>query len=43
VAGSGAVGLWRDLHAIDARMWLLGTDGVAATRLEHRPSRPVDA
>jgi branched-chain amino acid transport system substrate-binding protein len=33
VAGSGAVGLWRDLHAIDARMWLLGTDGVAATWL----------
>jgi branched-chain amino acid transport system substrate-binding protein len=30
VAGSGAVGLWRDLHAIDSRMWLLGTDGVAA-------------
>jgi hypothetical protein len=30
VAGSGAVGLWRELHAINARMWLLGTDGVAA-------------
>lgn len=29
VAGSGAVGLWRDLHAIDAALWLLGTEGVA--------------
>jgi len=33
VAGSGAVGLWRDLHAIDARMWLLGIEGVAASWL----------
>ena len=30
VAGSGAIGLWRDLHALDADLWLLGTDGVAA-------------
>jgi branched-chain amino acid transport system substrate-binding protein len=30
VAGSGAVGLWNGLHEIDARLWLLGTDGVAA-------------
>ena len=29
VAGSGAAGLWRDLHALDPRMWLLGTDGLA--------------
>jgi ABC-type branched-subunit amino acid transport system substrate-binding protein len=29
VAGSGAVGLWRDLHAHDPGMWLLGTEGVA--------------
>jgi branched-chain amino acid transport system substrate-binding protein len=29
VAGSGVVGLWRELHALDDRMWLLGTDGVA--------------
>jgi branched-chain amino acid transport system substrate-binding protein len=29
VAGSGAVGLWRDLHAIDPALWLLGTEGVA--------------
>jgi branched-chain amino acid transport system substrate-binding protein len=29
VAGSGAVGLWHDLHALDGDLWLLGTDGVA--------------
>lgn len=29
VAGSGAVGLWDGLHALDPRLWLLGTDGVA--------------
>jgi branched-chain amino acid transport system substrate-binding protein len=29
VAGSGAVGMWRDLHALDPALWLLGTDGVA--------------
>jgi branched-chain amino acid transport system substrate-binding protein len=29
VAGSGAVGLWRDLHTYDATLWLLGSDGVA--------------
>jgi branched-chain amino acid transport system substrate-binding protein len=29
VAGSGAVGLWRDLHAHDPSMWLLGSEGVA--------------
>ena len=29
VAGSGAVGLWRDLHAARPDMWLLGTEGVA--------------
>jgi branched-chain amino acid transport system substrate-binding protein len=33
VAGSGAAGLWRDLHALDADLWLLGTDGVATARL----------
>jgi branched-chain amino acid transport system substrate-binding protein len=33
VAGSGAVGLWRELHAIKGGMWLLGTDGVAASWL----------
>jgi branched-chain amino acid transport system substrate-binding protein len=30
VAGSGAVGLWRDLYERDPDLWLLGTDGVAA-------------
>jgi branched-chain amino acid transport system substrate-binding protein len=29
VAGSGAVALWRALHAADADLWLLGSDGVA--------------
>ena len=29
VAGSGAAGLWRDLHAIDPALWLLGSEGVA--------------
>jgi branched-chain amino acid transport system substrate-binding protein len=29
VAGSGAVGLWRELHAADPSLWLLGTEGVA--------------
>jgi branched-chain amino acid transport system substrate-binding protein len=29
VAGSGAIGLWGDLHAHDLRMWLLGSEGVA--------------
>lgn len=29
VAGSGAVGMWRHLHALDSGMWLLGSEGVA--------------
>jgi len=29
VAGSGAIGLWRDLHGHDPGMWLLGSEGVA--------------
>jgi branched-chain amino acid transport system substrate-binding protein len=29
VAGSGAVDLWHELHALDPRLWLLGTEGVA--------------
>jgi branched-chain amino acid transport system substrate-binding protein len=33
VAGSGAVGLWRELHAVDPAMWLLGSEGVAESRL----------
>jgi branched-chain amino acid transport system substrate-binding protein len=33
VAGSGAVGLWDALHAASPELWLLGTDGVAASWL----------
>jgi branched-chain amino acid transport system substrate-binding protein len=33
VAGSGALALWRELHAADPSLWLLGTEGVAATWL----------
>jgi branched-chain amino acid transport system substrate-binding protein len=33
VAGSGAIGLWHDLHALDPGMWLLGTEGVAESWL----------
>lgn len=29
VAGSGAVGMWHDLHAQRPDLWLLGTEGVA--------------
>jgi branched-chain amino acid transport system substrate-binding protein len=29
VAGSGAVGLWHDLHQADPAMWLLGSEGIA--------------
>jgi branched-chain amino acid transport system substrate-binding protein len=29
VAGSGAAGLWRELHALNPQLWLLGTEGVA--------------
>lgn len=29
VAGSGAVALWHRLHAVNPRMWLLGSEGVA--------------
>jgi branched-chain amino acid transport system substrate-binding protein len=35
VAGSGAVGLWRDLHDYDPNLWLLGSDGVAQEWLAH--------
>jgi branched-chain amino acid transport system substrate-binding protein len=30
VAGSGAKGLWHDLHAANPQLWLLGSEGVAA-------------
>jgi branched-chain amino acid transport system substrate-binding protein len=33
VAGSGAVGLWHTLHEADAELWLLGSEGVAASWL----------
>ena len=33
VAGSGAVGLWRELHAANTAMWLLGSEGVAESWL----------
>ena len=29
VAGSGAVEMWHNLHAADAKLWLLGSEGVA--------------
>jgi branched-chain amino acid transport system substrate-binding protein len=38
VAGSGVVGLWRDLHEADPQLWLLGTDGVAAPSLAREMS-----
>jgi branched-chain amino acid transport system substrate-binding protein len=36
VAGSGVVGLWRDLHEADPALWLLGTDGLAAPSLARK-------
>jgi branched-chain amino acid transport system substrate-binding protein len=33
VAGSGAVGMWRDLHAANPGLWLLGSDGIAESWL----------
>jgi hypothetical protein len=42
VAGSGAVALWRDLHAANRKLWLLGTEGVAAPWLA-RELEPVAA
>jgi branched-chain amino acid transport system substrate-binding protein len=36
VCGSGAPGLWRDLHAHDPDMWLLGSEGVAEGWLAQR-------
>src|SRR3954447_9904074 len=38
VAGSGAVGLWRELHERDPDLWLLGTDGVATRWLAEEMS-----
>ena len=39
VAGSGAIGLWRDLHAPIRRMWLLGSEGVAEAWLAREHGR----
>jgi branched-chain amino acid transport system substrate-binding protein len=36
VCGSGSPGLWRHLHAHDASMWLLGSEGVAENWLAQR-------
>ncbi len=33
VAGSGAVALWHELHAVGPGLWLVGSDGVAAAWL----------
>jgi Periplasmic binding protein len=33
VAGSGAVGMWEELHRADPDLWLLGTEGVAVSWL----------
>jgi branched-chain amino acid transport system substrate-binding protein len=42
VAGSGAKGLWHDLHAANPQLWLIGTEGVAADWLA-RSLEPADA
>jgi branched-chain amino acid transport system substrate-binding protein len=41
VAGSGAAGLWRELHALDPALWLLGTDGVATAWLAREIAPPA--
>jgi branched-chain amino acid transport system substrate-binding protein len=43
VAGSGAVGLWHDLHAANPRLWLLGSEGVAAAWLARALEAPAAA
>jgi branched-chain amino acid transport system substrate-binding protein len=43
VAGSGAAGLWAELHAADPTLWLLGTDGVADGRLARQLAPAVAA
>jgi branched-chain amino acid transport system substrate-binding protein len=39
VAGSGAAGLWHDLHRLDQSLWLLATDGLAVDQF----ARELDA
>jgi ABC-type branched-subunit amino acid transport system substrate-binding protein len=43
VAGTGAADLWRELHALDAALWLLGTDGVAVGWLAAELDPPAAA
>ena len=43
VAGSGAEGMWHELHALNPEMWLLGTEGVAARWLAKSLSPAVAA
>jgi hypothetical protein len=43
VAGSGVVSLWHTLHARAPSAWLLGSDGVAVSRLARELSAPVAA
>lgn len=42
VAGTGAAGLWRDLHEANPALWLLGTDGIAVPWLA-RDLKPAAA
>jgi branched-chain amino acid transport system substrate-binding protein len=41
VAGSGAVELWHQLHALNPELWLLGGEGVAEPWLAERLSPPA--
>jgi branched-chain amino acid transport system substrate-binding protein len=43
VAGSGAIGLWHALHARNPHLWLLGSEGVAATWLARALEAPAAA
>jgi branched-chain amino acid transport system substrate-binding protein len=43
VAGSGAVAMWRELHAVDPELWLLGTEGVVADWLARELSPSASA
>jgi branched-chain amino acid transport system substrate-binding protein len=41
VAGSGAAAMWHQLHEADARLWLLGSEGVAEPWLARGLQPPV--